>query len=195
MASKACSRCNVIKPTHEFNHDSYSNDGFHHKCKTCNVEVRREWVNNNSEYVKEHNRNYYATSPQRRIGRNIHDRLNRILRREIYTNRTQEIIGLNMQTYLEWLSYNFEENMCFANYGEVWQIDLVIPASAYDLTNEQQLLTAFNWRNIRPCLKSANLAKYNFICQFTIANQSIRVLGFIRKMRQLKLEAFLNKFE
>jgi len=74
--------------------------------------------------------------------------------------------------------------MCWANYGELWCIDLVVPASAYDLTDEQQLLAAFNWRNIRPCIKNANAVKFNFICQFTIANQSIRVIGFIRKMRQ-----------
>jgi len=97
-----------------------------------------------------------------------------------------------MATFLAWLSYNFKENMCFATYGSLWQFDLVVPASSYDLTNEQQLLACFNWRNIRPCLKSNNLAKYNFICQFTIANQSIRVLGFIRKMRQMKIEHFLR---
>jgi len=67
-------------------------------------------------------------------------------------------------------------------------IDLVIPASAYDLTNEQQLLTAFNWRNIRPCLKSDNASKYNFIHYFTNANQSIRLLAFTRKMRQLAID-------
>jgi len=57
--------------------------------------------------------------------------------------------------------------MCFANYGKLWQIDLVITAGAFNLTNEQQLLTAFNWRNIRPCLKSENLAKFNFILPFS----------------------------
>jgi len=97
-----------------------------------------------------------------------------------------------MPTFLEWLSYNFEGEICFANYGQLWQFDLVIPASAYDLIEEQQLLSCFNWKNIRPCLKSANLAKYNFICQFTIANKSIRVLGFIRKMRQIRIEHFLK---
>jgi len=85
--------------------------------------------------------------------------------------------------------------MCWNNYGKVWEIDLIIPASAYDLTTEEGLLAAFNWKNIRPCLKADNLAKTNFIMPFAQANQSIRVLAYIRKLRQLKLEAFLNKFE
>jgi len=60
--------------------------------------------------------------------------------------------------------------MCFGNYGKVWQIILVISASAYNLTNEQQLLACFNWKNIRPCVKSENLAKANFILPFAQAN-------------------------
>jgi len=100
-----------------------------------------------------------------------------------------------MPAYLEWLSYNFEGEMTWTNYGEIWLIDLVIPASAYNLTDDVQLLAAFNRKNLRPCLKSQNLTTYNFICQFTIANHSIRVLGFIRKLRQLKLENVFKKFE
>jgi len=88
------------------------------------------------------------------------------------------------------LRYNFENEMTWANYGKVWEIDLIIPASAYDLTIVEQLLACFNWKNIRPCLKSDNAAKYNFILPFIQANQSIRVLRFIRKLRQLKLKPF-----
>jgi len=93
-------------------------------------------------------------------------------------------------TWLDWIAFNFEGDMCFQNYGSLWEFDLIIPASAYDLAIEQQLLACFNWTNIRPCLKSDNLAKANFILPFAQANQSIRVLAFIRKMRQTRLEAF-----
>jgi len=118
----------------------------------------------------------------------MHSRLNSILKRGSYTTRTEHIIGLSMVQYLDWLSFNFESDMWWSNYGSVWQIDLVMPASAYDLTTEEEKLAAFNWRNIRPCLRADNLAKYNFIFHFHIANQSIRVLAFIRKLRQLDVE-------
>jgi len=113
-------------------------------CKSCNDEVRREWRENNRHHVNEQKRNDYANNAQRRISNNIHQILKNILRRGCYSTRTEQIIGLNKTTYLEWLSYNFEGEMCFANYGQLWCIDLVVPASAYDLTDEQQLLVAFN---------------------------------------------------
>jgi len=117
----------------------------------------------------------------------MHFRLNGILRRGSYTCRTEEILGVPKGIYLDWLSFNFENGMCFANYGKLWQIDLIIPASTFDLTNEQQLLACFNWRNIRPCLKSENAGKYNFILLFAQANQSIKILAFSRKMKQLAI--------
>jgi len=102
--------------------------------------------------------------------------------------RTEEIIGVSKGIYLDWLSFNFENGMCFANYGKLWEIDLVTPASSFDLTNEQQLLACFNFRNIRPCIKKDNLAKANFISPFAQANQSIRLLAFTRNMRQLAID-------
>jgi len=185
----------MTKSIYDFNHDSYATDGYHHKCKKCAIEQKQQWRVSNREHYNEHNRNYYVVNTQARNSRNMHNRLWSILKRGSYSCRTEEIIGLNKPTYIEWLSYNFEGEMTWVNYGSIWEIDLIIPASAYDLTNEQQLLACFNWKNIRPCLKSDNLAKANFLMPFAQANQSIRILAFIRKLRQLKLEAFLNKFE
>jgi len=186
MASKLCGRCNLIKSVNDFNRST--RNGYMNKCKLCKVEYNKQWVNDNREQVNERERNRFATNSQYRISKNIHNRLNAILRRGIYSLRTEEILGIPKGLYLDWLSFNFEGNMCFLNYGKLWQIDLVISASAFDLTNEQQLLACFNWRNIRPCIKSDNAVKYNFICQFTIANQSIRLLAFTRKMRQLAID-------
>jgi len=194
-ATKICTRCNSVETVSDFNKRSASSDGYVYICKTCSVEVRQFWNENNRDRSNARERTYCADTSHRRISKNMHKILWSILKRGHYSLRTEQIIGLNKQTYLEWLSYNFEGEMCWANYGQLWCIDLVIPASAYDLTDEQQLLSCFNWKNIRPCLKKDNGAINNFICQFTIANHSIRVLGFIRKLRQLKLETFLNKFE
>jgi len=188
MASKFCKSCNTVKSVNDFNHDSYASDGFLHKCKKCSVQHYKQWRENNKERFNEQNRNYYVNNIQARISKHTHTKLWNILRRGRFSLRTEEILGIPKGLYLDWLSFNFENDMCFSNYGKLWQIDLVTPASAFDLTNEQQLLIAFNWRNIRPCLKSDNAAKYNFILSFIQANQSIRILAFSRKMRQLAIE-------
>jgi len=95
--------------------------------------------------------------------------------------------------FLDWLSFNFECDMSWVTHRSVWQIDLVISASAYDLTTDEGQLAYFKWRNIRPCLKADNAAKYNIYLPFHVANQSIRILAFIRKLRQIRLENFFKQ--
>ena len=185
MATKICSRCQIVKPVYEFNKRSDTLDGFQSYCRICSVETYQQWVNNNREHYNEYKRNKTATNPQYQIYKNMHSKLNHILKRGIYSVRTEQILGCNKKQFLDWLVFNFENNMCFTNHGTVWQFDLVNPASAFDLTNEEGLLACFNWRNIRPCIKKDNLTKGNFVLPFQIANQSIRVLAFERKMRDI----------
>jgi len=195
MASKFCNKCQLTKPVYDFTKRTNSPDGYEYRCDACNVEHEKQWRINNPDQAKERSRNYYVNNIQVRISKSMHNKLRNLLKRGSHTHRTEEIIGLNQVTHLEWLSFNFENEMTWTNYGKVWQIDLIIPASSFDLTVKAQLLACFNWKNIRPCMKSDNLAKYNFILPFAQANQPIRVLAFIRKLRQIKLEAFLDKFE
>lgn len=49
--------------------------------------------------------------------------------------------------------------MSWDNYGEVWQIDHIIPCRAFDLTDEEQLKECFNYKNTQPLLKEENLSK------------------------------------
>jgi len=119
MATKMCSKCKMTKSVSDFNKSSSTCDGYRFECKTCHIELNRQWVNNNREYVKEREHNRRVNNPQHQISKNMHAKLNNILRRGIYSARFEEIIGLNMPTYLEWLSYNFEGEMCFATYGKL----------------------------------------------------------------------------
>jgi len=187
-ATKYCGSCQSTKSVNDFNKSTRY--GYQSKCKSCSVEQVKEWTANNRDRVNERERLRLINNPQRRIGKCVHMRLTNTLRKGTYTRQTAEIIGLTQVQFLDWTAFNFEGDMIWSNYGSLWEFDLIIPASAYDLTIEQQLLAAFNWCNIRPCLKSDNAAKHNFILPFAQANQSIRVLAFIRKMRQNRLEAF-----
>jgi len=123
MASQFCSKCEITKPIYDFNHDSYATDRYHHKCQKCVVEQVRQWRENNQDYYNANARIRRAINPQLRISNNKHRRLNSVLRRGHYSLRTEQIISLNQPTYLEWLGYNFESEITWANYGKVWQID------------------------------------------------------------------------
>jgi len=120
MASKACGRCNLIKSVNDFNMRSASSDGYQSYCKVCISAVNQNCNNNNRDRLNERECNRIATNPQHQISTNIHQRLNHILKRCSYTARTEQVLGIPKGLYLDWLSFNFENNMCFANYGKLW---------------------------------------------------------------------------
>jgi hypothetical protein len=73
-----------------------------------------------------------------------------------------EYLGTSTNDYLDWImTYNSNYNL--DNYGPVWHIDHVIPISYFDLSNEEEQLLAFNWRNTMPLSATENLKKNNRI--------------------------------
>jgi len=158
-----CSKCEDMKLTSEFERKTSSKDGYQSYCKMCGDEYVQQWKENNRDHINSQKRIRYSTIPQIRIYQSVHDRLKNNLRRGRYTRRTEQINGLTQVQFMDWLSFNFKDNMCWSNYGSFWQFDLIIPASSFDLTIEAQLLTCFNWNNIRPCLRSDNATKSDFI--------------------------------
>jgi len=182
-ATKYCGSCQSTKFVNEFNRSSSTRDGLRWECKSCNVEIWQQWRINNKVRNNEREHIRYATDPPYRIKQNMHAKINGVLRRGKYSERLEQVIGLTQVQFLEWISSNFNDNMNWSNYAVLWQFDLVIPASSFDLTVETQLLCAFNWSNIQPCLKSENAVKYNFILFEQIVAQKIKAQEFFRKMQ------------
>jgi len=186
MARKLCNKCNVIKSINDFNKSTRIE--YMSIFENCVVEQVREWTANNKARVNERERNWHVNNTQRRINTNVHVKINGVLRHGKYSERLEQIIGLSQVQFLEWISFNFKNNMCWSNYATMWQFDLLIPASLFDLTNEQQLLCCYNWSNLWPCLKSENAVEVNFILIEEIVAQKIKAQEFIFKMRQLNIQ-------
>ena len=66
----------------------------------------------------------------------------------------------------------------FENYGKEWHIDHVIPLSKFDITNEEQQLLAFNWRNTMPLSVEENLKKNNKIIKSQIEQHYKNLLEY-----------------
>jgi len=112
MASKFCTRCELTKSTNEFNKSASTRDGFGYECKIFNSKRARQWQRDIRERYNEQKRNLLINNPNIKVSNNMHSRLNSILKRGAYTTRTEQIIRLSKVQYLEWLSFNFENEMC-----------------------------------------------------------------------------------
>ena len=70
---------------------------------------------------------------------------------------TKEILGIDVETYKKWIEFQMTEGMKWDNI----HVDHVKPISSFDISNDDELLEAFNWKNTQPLFKKDNLSKGN----------------------------------
>jgi hypothetical protein len=69
------------------------------------------------------------------------------------------IIGCTPKELIIHLEGKFKENMTWENYGSYWHIDHIKPIAAFNLSNEDEILSCFNYKNLQPLTVKENLEK------------------------------------
>ena len=77
------------------------------------------------------------------------------------------------------MKYQFEEGMTLENYGKVWHADHVVPCALFDISDENEQLICFNWKNIRPCFAQENLVKRDKIIPSLIESHAKKADEFL----------------
>jgi hypothetical protein len=188
--SQKCNVCNIIKSINEF----YKGRKI---CCLCSSSKKREKYSNDEEYrkrvIKEtlKCRKGKPETQIQKIKRRIKSGIFRYL--ETKSKRTFEYLGCSGLEYSKWLLDN-DKCYTFENYGKEWHIDHVIPLSKFDITNEEEQLLAFNWRNTMPLSVKENLKKSNKIMKEQI-EQHLEKLKEYHIENKLDLpQVFINLF-
>ena len=90
---------------------------------------------------------------------------------------TKEILGIDIETYKKWIKWQMTPDMTLDNI----EIDHVRPISSFDISDDEKLKEAFNWRNRQPLLKEIHQKKgikYNFLdyrLQFIKSYQFLKI--------------------
>ena len=117
------------------------------------------------------NRAKAAASARKKYHATKHEPLSiitRVARHQVYRiihvygarklRRSLAHLGCTIPHARDHIQKQFKKGMTWDNYGE-WNIDHIIPLCAFDLTRENELMQACNWRNLRPMWAEDNLAK------------------------------------
>jgi uncharacterized protein (DUF983 family) len=141
------------------------------KCNYCNEIKLNERFRQNRLKCKDCERE----EPISKIIRNVRSRIFSAIKNK--SKHTISYLGCNCSDYLKWLLKN-NNSYTFENYGKEWHIDHVIPISKFDITNEEQQLFAFNWRNTMPLSVEENLKKNNKIIKSQIEQHYKNLLEY-----------------
>ena len=93
------------------------------------------------------------------------------------SSSTREILGIDIDLYRKWIEFQFTPEMNWDNF----EIDHVKAICLFDVSKEEKLKEAFNWKNTQPLLKHDHQKKgikFNFLdyqLQFLKAYQFIKL--------------------
>lgn len=187
MNIKICTCCKTEKELNEFWFNKKQNR-YHANCKICKYENSKKYINvskeqkaiydakyreNHKEQLKiskkeEYERNkdkyinrvlVYQQTLEGRLKHNIRTRIAKSISRR--SNSSKTLLGCEIEFYISYLEYLFDDSMTWDNYGTYWHIDHIHPICNFTLTIEKQQLLAFNWKNTRPLNAVENLSRSN----------------------------------
>jgi len=128
-----------------------------------NSEIYRKWRKNNPDKIKNTQRKF-KKKPKTKMSNNVRRRLSQYLKLNNISikNKTFEIIGCTPEFLKEHLERQFQDNMCWGNYGYCgWHIDHIIPLSS--AKTEEDFYKLSHYTNLQPLWAKDNLSKGNKI--------------------------------
>lgn len=201
MDSKACSKCQVTKTI-----DNFSKQGKAPWCKACSNEYAKQYRANNKDKIKHANKEYHKNNKEKkkdydkrrlayvrerdreRYATDMNFRLRKVLRTRLYktikgiktSTSILSYLGVDIVVFKNFLEYQFSNNMSWDNYAVVWEIDHVEPCSYFDLVDDDEKRKCFVWTNMRPLLKDHNRSKSDTYDELVVEQHKLVVEKFLK---------------
>jgi hypothetical protein len=180
--NKFCNNCNTTKDIDQFYFDKNRNN-YKSTCKEC----KKIYAKNSRKRINEYVKKYKNNNPNIRIKASIGSRLSSFVKSQKKSYTLLKCIGCSYDYLLTWIEFQLYGGMTFDNYGTVWHIDHCNPCNNYNLSDEEELLKCFNWKNLRPLYQEKNLIKGSKIFVNEILLQELKATVY-EKNHSLKIQ-------
>lgn len=167
--TKVCSKCNKEKLINEFRDDILGLYGKYSICRECVSIYSEKYCKENREVLNERHRNYYHRvlkySTQHKISQSISNGMRESLNSDKQGRHWEDLVGYVLQDLINHLEVQFDETMNWDNYGKYWEIDHIIPVSAYQFNSvhDEDFKRCWSLKNLRPLNRVENGRKNNKI--------------------------------
>lgn len=184
---KICDGCGIEKELSKFSPNKKSKGGFRNRCKQCVNQAAARYRNENRTRIRECQsrfrdknrdklREKYAVwrrnrkepganarysreyQKRNRLACNLRKRLRQAVKGRTKAGSAIRDLGCSVEELKRHLEKQFQSGMSWSNYGD-WEIDHIIPLSAVDLSDREQLKKVVHYTNLQPLWKSDNCSK------------------------------------
>lgn len=130
----------------------------------------KEWVRNNRDrsraWHRQRRKERLASDPAYRARIAIRRRFYMAIRNQVYdgwvirSGEAVRLLGCTMPEFVRHIESLWTDGMSWSNWTrDGWHIDHIIPLSAFDLSDEEQIKAACHYTNLRPLWAADNLSK------------------------------------
>jgi hypothetical protein len=116
----------------------------------------------NREHLNAFMANYQRTNKHQRLRSRISSRLREKIKK---LKSTEEYLGCGgeLEVLLNWIEFQFTEEMNWENHGKHWHLDHVLPIKKFNIEDEEEVNICFSWMNMQPLERLANISKHDKI--------------------------------
>lgn len=144
-------------------------------------ENRNNWRKNNKESIRNRDKIWKfekrKNNPNFRVLDNTRVRINKAIQKGFKNKHTLELIGCKIEEYRKYQESMFFPEWAWSNYGELWEIDHIIPCSSFDLTKLEEQQKCFHYTNTRPIWKTTETAKqYGYLSEIGNRDKSDKII-------------------
>jgi len=120
----------------------------------------KKYRTENKDKINLERRNRYKNNPQHNLKVKLRSRIRAALLGKVKSKHTMELLGCDIIFFQKYFEDLFTEGMCWEKVynGEI-HIDHIIPCDAFDLTNIEEQMLCFNYKNLQPLWHKDNLRK------------------------------------
>lgn len=111
---------------------------------------------------RENDKKRKAEDPQYKLTCNLRSRVNRAIKSEYRNGSAVQDLGCSVPELKAHLESRFQSGMSWDNWGKgvgFWNIDHIMPLTAFDLTDRQHFLLASCYLNLQPLWYEDNMSK------------------------------------
>ena len=167
---KKCCRCGVLSLMSNFYKDKTKRNGYRPECKIISKKYCKKYYYDNQDrllnkqkvYDKQNRAEINSIERMRRQSdinyrsiKNTRCRIHHALNGKSKSSSTREILGFDIETYKWWIEWQMTPEMNWENF----EIDHVKPICLFDVSKDEELKEAFNWKNTQLLLKADHKQK------------------------------------
>ena len=158
--TKQCTACGRELSLDNFPKQQGTKDGLKYECDDCTgnrsaeyyaknphvLQKNKDWQQNNKDKHNEAAKRYYH-SPAGRLNRGLAKALDALLGKK--RESALHLIGIPIVALVSHLENTLPKGFRVEDYGEKWCVGFVSKPKVAELSTEEQIRAAFNWKNLK----------------------------------------------